>query len=206
MPRLDELAERFGIAEGYLSEKGDWVRTPSETKVKVLEAMGVPVSVPIEGKDDADPMPEPPPSEDVASLSESAFWPPFLVDQRAWGLTVQAYALRSARNWGIGDFEDIARLAEFAAGLGADFIGVNPLHALFLADPTRISPYSPSSRDFLNPLLIAPDRVPGFADLPERAALEADLEALRETELIDYAGVHHAKLPALEAQIGRAHV
>ena len=199
MPRLDELAERFGIAEGYLSEKGDWVRTPSETKVKVLEAMGVPVGVPIEGKDDADPMPEPPPSEDVASLSESAFWPPFLVDQRAWGLTVQAYALRSARNWGIGDFEDIARLAEFAAGLGADFIGVNPLHALFLADPTRISPYSPSSRDFLNPLLIAPDRVPGFADLPERAALEADLQALRETELIDYAGVHRVKVPALEA-------
>ncbi|ODS02658.1 hypothetical protein AUC71_14135 [Methyloceanibacter marginalis] len=64
-------------------------------------------------------------AEDIAGLTESAYWPPFLVDQRSWGLSVQAYALRSARNWGIGDFEDMARLAEFAAKRGADFIGVS---------------------------------------------------------------------------------
>ena len=191
---LDELAERFGIAEGYISETGDWVTTPPETKAKVLEAMGVPV-----GNADANRrLPKPPPSDDVASLSGSAFWPPFLVDQRAWGLSVQTYALRSARNWGIGDFEDIARLAEFAAGLGADFIGVSPLHALFLADPSRISPYSPSTRDFLNPLLIAPDRMPGFVDLPERAELLAELDALRKTEFVDYPAVHRVKIRALE--------
>jgi 4-alpha-glucanotransferase len=192
--RIDELAKRFGIAEGYISEKGDWVDTPNETKAKVLEAMGVPVGK-TRGKSD---VPQPAPAEDIAGLSESAFWPPFLVDQRAWGLSVQAYALRSSRNWGIGDFEDMAQLAEFAAKLGADFIGVSPLHALFMADPTRISPYSPSSRNFFNPLLIAPDKVPGYEDLPGRAAGEAKLEALRQTELIDYVGVHRAKLPVLE--------
>jgi 4-alpha-glucanotransferase len=191
--RIDELAKRFGIAEGYFSEKGDWVTTPNEIKAKVLEAMGVP----LEGGDEA--IPEPPPHEDIAGLAESAFWPQFLVDQRSWGLTAQAYALRSLRNWGIGDFEDLARLAEFAAKRGADFIGVSPLHALFLADPSRISPYSPSSRNFLNPLLIAPDRVPGYADISKRHSLNADLEALRETELIDYVGVYRAKLPVLEA-------
>jgi 4-alpha-glucanotransferase len=195
--RLDELAERFGIAEGYISEKGNWVTTPPETKAKVLEAMGVPVSTRAMGEQPH--MPEPPPAEDVASLAVSAFWPPFLVDQRSWGLSVQAYALRSDRNWGIGDFEDLARLAEYAGGLGADFIGVSPLHALFMADPSRISPYSPSTRDFLNPLLIAPDCVPGFADLPERAALEAELADLRATTLIDYPAVHRVKLRALEA-------
>jgi len=193
--RIDELAERFGIAEGYISEKGDWVTTPLETKAKVLGAMGVPVE---SGKAGENDLPEPAPAEDIAGLTESAYWPPFLVDQRSWGLSVQAYALRSARNWGIGDFEDMARLAEFAAKLGADFIGVSPLHALFFADPSRISPYSPSSRNFLNPLLIAPDRVQGFADLSLPATLEAELEALRQTELIDYAGVHRAKLPILE--------
>ena len=190
--RLDELAERFGIADGYVSEKGDWVTTPSETKAKVLEAMGVPV-----GRHATAP-----PRSRAAGRSRmsrhcraSAYWPPFLVDHRAWGLSVQAYALRSSRNWGIGDFEDLARLAEFAAGLGADFVGVSPLHALFFADPSRISPYSPSTRDFLNPLLIAPDRVPGYADLPERAELEAELPTLRETELIDYPAVHRVKRP-----------
>jgi 4-alpha-glucanotransferase len=197
--RLDELAERFGIAEGYISEKGDWVTTPPETKAKVLEAMGVP----LDGKGSHGEIPEPPSFEDAASLSASAFWPPFLVDQRAWGLSVQVYALRSSRNWGIGDFEDLARLAEFAASIGADFIGVSPLHALFFADPSRISPYSPSSRNFLNPLLIAPDRVPGFAALPQRAVFEAELGALRKTELIDYLSVHRMKLRALEALFDR---
>ena len=201
--RLDELAERFGIAEGYISEKGDWVTTPPETKAKVLEAMGVPVGVAVDSTGAKRHVPNPPPSEDVASLSESAFWPPFLVDQRAWGLSVQAYALRSARNWGVGDFEDIARLAEFAAGLGADFIGVSPLHALFLADPSRISPYSPSSRDFLNPLLIAPDRVPGFVDLPERTEHLAELDALRKAELVDYPAVHRVKRRTLEGLFAR---
>jgi len=196
--RLDELAERFGIADGYVSEKGEWVTTPRETKTKVLEAMGVPV----DGTDGHRHVPEPPAFDDVASLSASAFWPPFLVEHRAWGLSVQAYALRSSRNWGIGDFEDLARLAEFAAGLGADFIGLSPLHALFFSDPSRISPYSPSTRDFLNPLLIAPDRVPGYADLPERAELEAELPDLRETELIDYPAVHRVKRRALEALFG----
>jgi 4-alpha-glucanotransferase len=192
--RLDKLAKRFGVADGYYSEKGDWVTTLPETKTKVLEAMGVPV-----GKTDAEHrMPKTPPADDVAGISGSAYWPQFLVDQRAWGLAVQTYALRSARNWGIGDFEDLARLAEFAAGLGADFIGVSPMHALFMADPLRISPYSPSTRDFLNPLLIAPDRVPGFVDLPERAELEAELEDLRATELVDYPAVHRVKLRAFE--------
>lgn len=197
--RLEDLARRFGIAEGYISEKGEWVATRPETKARVLQAMGVPV----DGAGDPDHMPEPPPSDDVAALGASAFWPLFLVDQRSWGLSVQAYALRSARNWGIGDFEDIAQLAEITASLGADFIAVSPLHALFFADPLRTSPYSPSSRDFLNPLLIAPDRVPGYANLPGRGAFEAQLEALRQTELIDHAGVHRVKRAALEALFQR---
>ena len=188
--RIEELAKRFGIAEGYISEQGDWVTTPDETKAKVLEAMGVPV-------DGNGPMPQPARMDDIAGLSDSAFWPPFLVEGRAWGFSVQAYALRSGRNWGIGDFEDLAQLAEYAVTLGADFVGVSPLHALFIAEPERISPYSPSSRNFLNPLLIAPDRVPGYADVktPELAAKRA---SLRERELIDYREVAAVKIPVLE--------
>jgi 4-alpha-glucanotransferase len=194
--RVEQLAQRFGIADGYVSERGDWVVTPTETKAKVLAAMGVSA----EGEQEPTP---PPPSQDVASLSKSAYWPPFLVDQRAWGLSVQVYALRSARNWGIGDFEDLARLAEIAAPLGADFVGVSPLHALFMADPARISPYSPSSRIFLNALLIAPDKIPGFETLPEADALLTELDPLRSAELVDYPGVHRVKLAALEALFKR---
>ena len=201
--RLEELAERYGIAPGYVSEKGDWVTTPPEAKVKVLTALGVKASTDAEIHASLKAAPATARGDANVTVPQSAFWPSFLVDQRVWGLAAQIYGLRSERNWGIGDFEDLARLAESAATRGADFIGVSPLHALFLADPTRISPYSPSSRVFLNPLYIAPDKVPGFDHLPERDELLASLPALRETEFVDYETLHPLKVRALEALFRR---
>lgn len=126
----------------------------------------------------------------------------FLPDwQRGWGVAAQLYALRSARNWGIGDFTDLRRLVELAAAAGADFVGVNPLHAVYAADPARISPYSPSSREFLNVLYLDPLAMTGYADAgAARAAVgghrfRALLAAQRERPLVDYpeiAAVKHS--------------
>ncbi len=77
---------------------------------------------------------------------------------RIWGLTAQLYALRSPRNWGIGDFTDLRALVETAAAHGASVVGVNPLHALFPHNPRHCSPYSPSSRLFLNTLYVDVER------------------------------------------------
>jgi (1->4)-alpha-D-glucan 1-alpha-D-glucosylmutase len=90
---------------------------------------------------------------------------------RAWGLAAQLYALRSERNWGIGDFTDLAALAEQATRAGADAVGVNPLHALFPDDAERASPYSPSSRLFLNPLYLDVEAIEDFAESREARAL-----------------------------------
>jgi 4-alpha-glucanotransferase len=123
--------------------------------------------------------------------------------RRLWGLALQLYTLRSARNWGIGDFTDLARFAERAAALGADVVGVNPLHALFPADTRLVSPYSPSSRYFLNVLYIDPEAVPEFAEAVEARRLvstpefQARLAALRATDFVDYAGVTACKLEVL---------
>lgn len=85
------------------------------------------------------------------------FVPDQLRDARAWGVSCQLGSLRSARNAGMGDFADLAALCRIVAEAGGDFVGVNPLHALFWSDPGRASPFSPSSRTALNPIYLALD-------------------------------------------------
>lgn len=82
---------------------------------------------------------------------------------RSWLLAVQLYSVRSARNWGMGDFTDLENVITLAAGLGASGVGLNPLHALFDDRPQDCSPYSPNSRLFLNALYIDVERLPEFA-------------------------------------------
>ncbi len=124
--------------------------------------------------------------------------------QRLWGIAVQLYTLRSRANWGMGDFGDLAQLIRWVAPRGAGFIGLNPLHALAPADPARCSPYSASSRHFLNVLYIA---VPLVADFAECAAARsyvggADfsqrLDAARAAHLVDYCAVAALKFAVLE--------
>jgi len=115
--------------------------------------------------------------------------------ERRWGVAVQLYGLRSARNWGIGDFSDLKRLAQLAAERDADFVGVNPLHALYAAEPRRYSPYSPSSREFLNVLYIDPEAMQSLAISPTardhiaKPAFQNRLQALRDEPLVDYEAV-----------------
>ena len=114
---------------------------------------------------------------------------------RVWLLAVQLYGVRSRRNWGIGDFTDLARLIRLAASVGAAGIGLNPLHALFDDRPGHCSPYSPNSRLFLNTLTIDVEQAPCFAaNDPEQAASIAEL---RSAALVDYAAVARLKLEAL---------
>ncbi|MBS0525471.1 MAG: 4-alpha-glucanotransferase [Proteobacteria bacterium] len=74
--------------------------------------------------------------------------------ERLWGLAVQIYSLRRPGDLGIGDTTAVAMLAKSAATYGADALALSPAHSLFANDPARFGPYSPSSRLFLNPLLI----------------------------------------------------
>lgn len=122
---------------------------------------------------------------------------------RMWGPAIHLYALRSARNWGVGDFTDLCGFAEAAARLGADVVGLNPLHALFPAEPDVCGPYSPSSRYFLNVIYIDPEAVPEFAvgvgarRLVTTPAFQARLAQLRAAPFVDYRGVMTCKLEVL---------
>src|SRR5215217_4357690 len=112
--------------------------------------------------------------------------------ERLWGFALQLYSLRSQRNWGIGDFQDLASIVEWAGKLGAGVLGLNPLHALKNSQPYHISPYSPNSRLFLNDLYIDVEQVAECktsTEVQKRLAdpsLRAQLEAARRSEFVDY--------------------
>jgi 4-alpha-glucanotransferase len=191
---LETLALRHGIQPAYEGIGGDRHYPPPETLQKLLAACGVAADAPAAVRAGLAAAPDAPPPVLRAPSGPGCYLPGWLDRAPAWGLAVQLYGLRSARNMGIGDFADLAHLAGLAAAEGADFIGLNPLHALFLAAPARRSPFSPSNRRFLNPLYIALDQVPGF----DPASVPADaLAAVRDAPLVDYPGVTALKLAAL---------
>jgi 4-alpha-glucanotransferase len=196
MPKstLDRLAEAHGIELSFVDETGKTRIVGDATKYGILAALGVSVD-----SADLDRVSSPGrrsrsrESSRQTDAAARAFMPAWLERGRAWGVNCQLYALRSGRNWGIGDFSDLADLAEVFARYGADFVGVNPLHALFINEPSRFSPYSPSSRRFLNPLYIAVDALDGVSR-PD----SAHLAAVKGAELVDYRGVTVLKRAALD--------
>lgn len=136
----------------------------------------------------------------VLCAPEQTYRPAVLDERGVWGPTIQLYAVRSKQNWGIGDFGDLCDLARRFADVGADFVGLNPLHALFPDNPAHCSPYSPSSRTWLNPIYI---QVPSVPEVLNSAAAQTaisalDLDALRDTEFVDYPGVYRAKESVLQ--------
>jgi 4-alpha-glucanotransferase len=137
--------------------------------------------------------------------SARAYLPPALRRaDRVWGFGLNLYALRSARNWGIGDFSDLRDMIALAARLGAGIIGVNPLHALHWRDPEIASPYAPTSRFFLNPLYVDVEAVPEFAGdaaarvLVASPGFQKDLAEAKEAPLIRYDLVGACKRRVLE--------
>lgn len=141
----------------------------------------------------------------IVAAPGRCYRPPGLEDGgRVWGPAVQLYGLRSARNWGIGDFGDLGCLLEQWADRGAGIIGLNPLHALFPHNPAHVSPYSPSSRLRLNTLYLEVEAIEDFRaseDVQRQvrsAEFQARLARLRDEPLVDYPGVAAAKFEILE--------
>ncbi|MEM8492126.1 MAG: 4-alpha-glucanotransferase [Pseudomonadota bacterium] len=127
-----------------------------------------------------------------------------LAGERLFGLSVQLYTVRSERNWGMGDFTDLADLVRVAAGEGVQVVGVNPLHALFPANALHFSPYSPSNRAFLNAMYIDPMATAEYAscaaaqELVESPEFQGRIAQLREAHQVDYEGVATVRWEVLE--------
>ncbi|WP_068271330.1 4-alpha-glucanotransferase [Aldersonia kunmingensis] len=127
-----------------------------------------------------------------------------LTDRQRWGLALQLYSIRSGWSWGVGDFGDLADIADVTGRVhGGDYVLVNPLHAAEPVAPLEESPYLPTTRRFVNPLYIrvrdireaADLRTKDYAklvDLERRAAKRND-----DSRRIDRNSSYRAKLKAL---------
>ena len=135
---------------------------------------------------------------------ESVYQPKLLANGGQMnGLTMHLYSLRSERNWGIGDFTDLLNLMKYAAEKKLDFVGINPLHALFTSKPAFASPYSPSSREWLNPIYLDVEKVGAFTYNEQlknwlaQPKIRQRIAALRITETVTYTAVWACKRDAL---------
>ena len=100
-----------------------------------------------------------------------------------WGGQAQLYACTSRTSWGIGDFADLGLLAEQFAADGADFLLINPVHAANMEPQITASPYSPTSRRFVDPQYLRPQLTPEYQNLTEAARARVDGLAEAATEL-----------------------
>lgn len=135
--------------------------------------------------------------------------------KKLWGPSVQLYTLRTAHNWGIGDFGDLKQLVGEIANRGGNFVGLNPIHSLFPANPEGASPYSPSSRRWLNILYIDVCSVPEFAlsnqaqEVVGSAEFQQRLNEVRQSHWVNYTEVSSLKmgvLPFLFAEFKTRHL
>lgn len=121
---------------------------------------------------------------------------------KVWGFSVQLYSLNSKRNWGVGDFTDLADLAKIGAHNGASVIGLNPLNVLNHTYPENASPYSSLNRLFMNPIYIDVENVPEFLR-EDKDRIAEELKAVHEGELINYTKVYELKIKMLEEMYQR---
>ena len=105
-----------------------------------------------------------PSGSDVATLivaPQQAYLPEQAPTQsRNLGIRSSAYGLQGQQKLGPRRFRRPRRLRCRGSRPRPGALGLNPLHALFPGNPAHASPYSPSSRCFLNPLYINIERCP----------------------------------------------
>lgn len=120
--------------------------------------------------------------------------------RRMAGVAISLYGLRSARNWGCGDFTDLRAMVDALAPAGVAFLALNPLHAIANRQPFNTSPYLPESSLYRNFLYLDVENTPGYE--PGDAPRE-EIEALRASHFVEYERVARIKLAALRRAYGR---
>ena len=120
------------------------------------------------------------------------------------GILMPLFSAASSSGWGIGEFGDVATLAQWLSSAGFDRLMLLPLGAMAAG---QSSPYSAMSAMAIDPIYIGLGRLEDFAHLGGTAALGTDarmnLESARARVSVDYANVRRAKHEALRLSFDR---
>lgn len=124
--------------------------------------------------------------------------------RRMWGASLQIPALLSAMPHAFGGFGELAHAAQVLSRSGCDALAINPVHALFPGFGEDFSPYSPSSRTFLNTAMGDPALL-GLPPLPNENSREfIDWPAALPQRLTDLRQIFARLDTAQRALIGQA--
>ena len=137
---------------------------------------------------------------------DRAWAPPhFSRGGRAAGVAISLYGVRSARNWGCGDFSDLDAIFDWAVNdLEVSFIGLNPLHAIHNRRPFNTSPYLPNCTFYQNYLYLDVEAMEDFAQsrraqcLRKSPGVQSEIQQLRDAPFVEYERVAALKLRILK--------
>ncbi len=191
---INDLASAAGIQGEWWEVSGAYHSVGIETKRALLAAMALPIATQGEVRDSLKELAAVQ-NRNVAVTPGRCYQPEFVKQgKRLYGLTSHLYALRHEGDCGIGDLETLARFCEASARLGGSLAGINPLHHMFTADRSRVSPYQPSDRRFIDPIYIDLNDVQKkFGPSAKQKKYEDELSRLREASHVDYDAVWRIK-------------
>ncbi len=131
---------------------------------------------------------------------------PRQTEARLWGTSLQIQSLRGTAAKAFGGLGELAGAVQALGARGCQAVAINPVHALLPGTGDDYSPYSPSSRTYLNAAIADPEllglpplRASSGGDLIDwPTALPERLQALRAS----FAAMSHeqrARIPAADS-------
>ncbi|MBQ6690860.1 MAG: 4-alpha-glucanotransferase [Rikenellaceae bacterium] len=124
-------------------------------------------------------------------------------DQPQWrgaGVAIPVFSLRSEQSFGVGEFNDLKLMVDWAAATGQSIIQILPVHDTTMTGTWQDSyPYNANSTFALHPQFLHLPDVGKLRSKKEMARYEALGKELNALEQIDYERVNNAKNEYLHA-------
>ena len=113
---------------------------------------------------------------------------------RGAGVAIPVFALRSAQDFGVGEFPDLIKMVDWAVATGQKFIQVLPVNDTTMTHTwTDSYPYNANSCYALHPMYLRLSELGTLADSERQAHYDALAKELNALDQIDYERVNNAK-------------